>query len=36
MKKAGLDMTQRDYIEATLKVFEARLNEFEALLAETK
>ena len=29
-------MTQRDYIEATLKVFEARLNEFETLLAETK
>lgn len=34
MKRAGLDMTQRDYIEATLDVFETRLNEFEALLAQ--
>lgn len=32
MKNAGLDMTQRDYIEETLNVFEQRLNEFEALL----
>lgn len=32
MKQAGLDMTQPDYIDATLDVFEERLNEFEALL----
>lgn len=32
MKQAGLDMTERDYIDATLDVFEQRLNEFEALL----
>ena len=32
MKTAGLDMTQRDYIEQTLDVFEQRLAEFEALL----
>lgn len=32
MKTAGLDMTQRDYIEETLDVFEKRLNEFESLL----
>lgn len=36
MNKAGLDMTQSDYIDATLDVFEARLNEFEALLAAQK
>ncbi len=34
MKTAGLDMTQRDYIDAALDVFEERLNEFETLLAE--
>ncbi|MDO4775690.1 MAG: oligoendopeptidase F [Aerococcaceae bacterium] len=34
MKRAGLDMTQRDYIEATLDVFEARLDEFETLLKQ--
>lgn len=33
MKKAGLDMTKSDYIDATLDVFESRLNEFETLLA---
>lgn len=32
MKTAGLDMTQKDYINTTLDVFESRLNEFEALL----
>lgn len=32
MKTAGLDMTQSDYIEQTLDVFEQRLSEFEALL----
>ncbi|MDO4432789.1 MAG: oligoendopeptidase F [Aerococcaceae bacterium] len=32
MKRAGLDMTQRDYIDATLDVFEARLTEFEQLV----
>ena len=33
MKRAGLDMTQRDYIAAALKVFETRLDEFEALVS---
>ncbi|SDI21930.1 oligoendopeptidase F [Dolosicoccus paucivorans] len=32
MKQAGLDMTQADYIDATLDVFEQRLGEFEDLL----
>lgn len=32
MKIAGLDMTQKDYINTALDVFESRLNEFEALL----
>lgn len=32
MKIAGLDMTERNYIDQTLNVFEQRLNEFEALL----
>ena len=32
MKKAGVDMTQADYIRDAMKVFEARLNEFEALI----
>lgn len=36
MKTAGLDMTQRDYIDAALDVFAERLNEFETLLAEQK
>ena len=34
MKKAGLDMTKPDYLRDTFKVFEERLNEFEALVAE--
>ncbi|MBK0347778.1 oligoendopeptidase F [Aerococcaceae bacterium zg-ZJ1578] len=34
IKTAGLDMTQSDYIDAALDVFETRLNEFEALLKE--
>lgn len=34
MKTAGLDMTQADYIQATLSVFENRLDEFENLLAK--
>ncbi|MGX7109242.1 oligoendopeptidase F [Facklamia miroungae] len=34
MKDAGLDMTQADYILATLDVFEERLDEFETLLKE--
>lgn len=34
IKTAGLDMTQPDYIEAALDVFEERLNEFENLLKE--
>lgn len=32
MKDAGLDMTQADYIQATLDLFEERLDEFESLL----
>lgn len=34
MLEAGLDMTQPDYILATLEVFEARLNGFEGLLEQ--
>ncbi|MGM0123294.1 oligoendopeptidase F [Enterococcus sp. AZ194] len=34
MKKAGVDMTQADYIEDAMKVFEARLNELESLIGE--
>ncbi|MDY2511556.1 oligoendopeptidase F [Weissella confusa] len=34
MKKAGLDMTKPDYLQDTFKVFEERLNEFEALVNE--
>ena len=34
MKKAGVDMTQAAYIEDAMKMFEARLNELEALVAE--
>lgn len=33
MLEAGLDMTQSDYIQATLAVFERRLDEFESLIA---
>ncbi|WP_373765723.1 oligoendopeptidase F [Jeotgalibaca porci] len=33
MKKAGLDMTDATYLEDAMKVFEARLNELEELLA---
>lgn len=36
IKTAGLDMTESDYIDAALDVFEQRLNEFEALLKENK
>lgn len=32
MKKAGVDMTQPTYLEEAMKVFEARLNEFEQLI----
>lgn len=32
MKKAGLDMTQPDYLEAAFAVFEKRLNELESLI----
>ncbi|MGX7030564.1 oligoendopeptidase F [Vagococcus zengguangii] len=32
MKKAGVDMTQATYIEDAMKVFETRLDEFEALI----
>lgn len=34
MKKAGVDMTQTDYIEDAMKMFEQRLNELEALVEE--
>lgn len=34
MKKAGVDMTQGAYIEEALDIFEARLNELEALVKE--
>lgn len=32
MKKAGVDMTDGAYIEASMKIFEARLTEFEELI----
>ncbi len=32
MKKAGVDMTQKDYLNDAFKVFEARLTELEALV----
>ena len=32
MKKAGVDMTQANYLEDAMKVFETRLNEFEVLI----
>ena len=34
MKKAGVDMTQKDYLERALNVFEQRLNEFESIVEE--
>lgn len=34
MKKAGVDMTKPDYLKEAMKVFAARLDELEALLAE--
>ncbi|WP_208558815.1 oligoendopeptidase F [Marinilactibacillus kalidii] len=34
MKKAGVDMTNKSYIEKAMKVFEERLNELEAVLKE--
>ncbi|TFJ73597.1 oligoendopeptidase F [Carnobacterium maltaromaticum] len=36
MKKAGVDMTEKAYITDAMHVFEARLNEFETLIAELK
>ena len=36
MKKAGVDMTQPTYLREAFKVFEARLNELEALVAQIK
>ncbi|MGX7013571.1 oligoendopeptidase F [Vagococcus silagei] len=33
MKRAGVDMTQRDYIDSAMKVFETRLNELEKLVS---
>ncbi|HFI0464069.1 TPA: oligoendopeptidase F [Streptococcus suis] len=36
IKTAGLDMTERAYIDDTLDVFQARLDEFENLLKEVK
>ncbi|CCI84316.1 oligoendopeptidase F [Lactobacillus pasteurii DSM 23907 = CRBIP 24.76] len=32
MKKAGVDMTKKDYLEDAFKTFEKRLNEFESLI----
>ncbi|CAM3999871.1 oligoendopeptidase F [Catellicoccus marimammalium] len=34
MKKAGVDMTQKDYLESAFAVFEERLNELEQLVEE--
>lgn len=34
MKKAGVDMTNKEYIEKAMKVFEERLNELESVLEE--
>lgn len=36
MKKAGVDMTSRDYIDRAMKVFEKRLEQFEAVVAKLK
>ena len=36
MKKAGVDMTNKTYIEETMAVFESRLNEFESLIKNKK
>ncbi|WP_179396209.1 oligoendopeptidase F [Lacticaseibacillus absianus] len=36
MKAAGVDMTQPDYLEDAFAVFEQRLDELEALIAETR
>ncbi len=36
MKKAGVDMTNKTYIEDAMKVFEARLNELEELIETLK
>lgn len=34
MQKAGVDMTQREYLEKAFKVFEGRLNELEKLIVK--
>src|SRR5699024_9033174 len=34
MKKAGVDMTNKDYIERAMKVFEDRLNQLEEIAEE--
>ena len=34
MRKAGVDMTQREYLEKAFKVFEERLNELEKLIVK--
>jgi len=34
MKQAGVDMLQPAYLQETFEIFEARLNEFEALVNE--
>lgn len=36
MKKAGVDMTEKEYIQKAMNVFERRLNELEALVKELK
>lgn len=34
MKKAGVDMTSRDYLDRAMKVFEKRLNQFEEIVGK--
>ena len=34
MKTAGVDMTNRDYIDRAMKVFEERLNQLEEIVEE--
>ena len=36
MKKAGVDMTKKTYLEDAMKVFESRLNELEELIETLK
>ena len=36
MKKAGVDMTKKQYIEEAMKIFETRLDELESIIKELK